>query len=190
MALTYYGHPLDVSMAKDQDDSGPRVATLRGAGVDVDGRRVVRIAAALCVATLLVLSGVLFADGVTKNNNVNQLRQHGVPVAVTIDQCIGQVSGSGSNIAGYSCQGTYTVDGVTRSVALPGNTLYRTGETVKGVTATGNPSLFSMPSVLRGQHASGQVFVLPAVLFVLAVLLAGSLLVGRRLTVSPAAASN
>jgi hypothetical protein len=65
-------------------------------------------------------------------------------------------------------------------VALPGNTPYRTGETVKGVTVAGNPSLFSMPAVLRSQQASAKVFILPAVLLVLATLLAGALLFGRR----------
>jgi len=44
------------------------VTTLRGAGVEVDGRRVGRVAAGACLVTLAVVVLVLFVAGARKND--------------------------------------------------------------------------------------------------------------------------
>ncbi len=154
--------------------------TLRGAGVDVDVRRVARVLAGLCLLGLAVLTVVLLIAGVEKNAQVTRLHQHGVPVEVTVSSCIGLMGGSGSNIAGYSCRGTFTIAGHLYNEAIPGSTLYRPGAKLAGITVPGDPSLLSTPSALATEHASWRVFALPGILLVVLVLLVAAASLRRR----------
>lgn len=87
------------------------VMTLRGAGVEVDVRRVARVGGVVCLGALSVLAVTLLLAGVEKNAQITRLRQRGVPVTVTMTGCIGLAGGSGSNLAGYECRGTFRLDG-------------------------------------------------------------------------------
>jgi hypothetical protein len=155
------------------------VMTLRGAGVEVDGRRVALVAVGLCLVTLAVLAAVFFVAGARKNSQIAQLQQHGVPVVVTVLPCQGELGGSGSNPAGYACQGTFVLDGHRYNDSLPGNAIRIPGSKLRGVTVPGDPALLSTPGILATQHSSWKVFVLPIVLVIL-VLLVGVLLLRRR----------
>ena len=70
--------------------------------------------------TLAVLVVVFTVAGVHKNSQINRLRHDGVPVTVTVTNCLGLMGGSGSNAAGYSCTGTFTIDGTRYTESLPG----------------------------------------------------------------------
>ena len=75
----------DADPTPDAGPSGePRVAALRGAGVEVDTARAGRVAAWLGVAVVVVVALVLLVAGYRKNAQITALKSHGVPVEVTV----------------------------------------------------------------------------------------------------------
>jgi hypothetical protein len=162
------------------DTSSAALTTLRGAGVDVNVRRAGRVVVALCLVTLAVLVVVLFVAGVHKNDQINRLRAHGVPVTVTVSGCLGLLGGSGSNPAGYACRGTFTLDGHRYSEDIPGNVLRPPGTKVEAVAVPDNPPLLSTRHAVATDRASASVFIVPAILLAVLVVLAGAVLLRRR----------
>jgi hypothetical protein len=162
------------------DEPADRVGQLRGAGVSVDGRRVGQVAVGIVLVTLLVLSVVFAVVGIHTNQQNDRLHNDGVPVTFTVAGCLGLLGGSGSNAAGYSCHGTYTLGGKTYSEQLPGDSFHRPGSTVPAIAVAGDPALVSPASIVATEHSSAGVFVLPVILFVVLVALVALLLVLRR----------
>ena len=161
--------------------SGEPVATLRGARVAIDHRRAGRAVLVACLVGLVVAAGVLYAAGAHQNAQVSSLRDHGVAVDVTVTGCLGQLGGSGSNAAGYTCRGTYTLGGHRHGVAIPGSSLLSPGQKVREITVAADPGLVSSPDTVATRTASWTVFVLPTVLLVITLVGAGRwLLRGRR----------
>jgi len=166
--------------APETDTSGAPLTTLRGAGVNIDVRKTGRVVAAICLVALAVAAALLLVAGVHKNSQINRLRQHGVPVTVTVSGCRGLLGGSGSNPAGYACQGTFTLDGHRYRESIPGNTLRPPGTKVRAVAVSGNPPLLSTAHAVATDRASASVFVVPIILFVILVGLVGVLLLSPR----------
>lgn len=156
------------------------VSTLRGASVAVDGRRVAQVAVGLVLATLAVLGVVFVVVGINKNEQINELKNQGVPVTYVVSKCLGLLGGSGSNGAGYSCQGSYTIDGRRFFENLPGSAPYAPGDRVNAVSVRSDPTLLSTPAIVDSERASASVFVLPAVLLGLCAFLALAVLLRRR----------
>jgi hypothetical protein len=168
-------------LTTEEPTTTERVSTLRGAGVGaVNARRVGTIVVGLSLVALTVLVVVFFVAGVHKNDQINDLRQHGVPVEVTVTGCTGLLGGSGSNGAGYACKGTFSVDSHRYDEAIPGNTLYAPGTKLRAVTVPGDPELFSTARIVDSEHPSGSVFILPVILLAVLVLLVASLVLIRR----------
>ena len=163
-----------------ETDPSDTLTTLRGAGVDVDARRVGRIAASACLVALAVATIVLFVAGAQKNAEITRLRQHGIPVQVTVTRCLGELGGSGSNAAGYSCRGTFRIDGRRYNEYIPGNANHAPGTTVQAVSVPGNPPLLSTVGAVATERASWRVFILPTSLLILLALSAGALMLRRR----------
>ena len=152
-----------------ETSSGDRVAPLRGAEVQIDGRRVAAVLVGIILVTLAVLVVVFTVVGLDKNHQIDQLRNQGVPVDVTVTSCQGLLGGSGSNAAGYACRGTYKLGGHRYNEQLPGTALHAPGTIIRAVAVPGDPALVSPVSVVDSEHASATVFILPAVLLVLLV---------------------
>jgi len=161
-------------------ENDERIAPLRGAGVQIDGRRVAAIVLGIVLVTLAVLAVVFTVVGYNKNDQIDQLRNHGVAVAVTITSCQGLLGGSGSNGAGYSCRGTYRLDGNRYNEQLPGTALYAPGKVVHALAVPGDPALVSPVSVIDAEHSSATVYILPAVFLVLFVAILAVVLLRRR----------
>jgi hypothetical protein len=157
-----------------------RVGQLRGAGVSVDGRRVGQVAVGIVLVTLLVLTIVFTVVGIHTNQQNDRLHNDGVPVTFTVGGCLGLLGGSGSNAAGYSCHGTYSLDGKTYSEQLPGDSFHRPGSAVPAIAVPGDPALVSPASIVATEHSSAGVFVLPIILFVVLLALGALVLVLRR----------
>ncbi len=134
-----------------------------------------RIAGWAASAALFATAGVLAIAGATKNAQITELRQHGVHVEVTVTSCRGLLGGSGSNVAGYTCTGSYVLDGARRTATLPGSTLLTAGARVVEVAATTDPGLLSSVSLVRSERPSPRVFLVPAGCFVAGVLLGAEL---------------
>lgn len=141
-----------------------RIASLRGATVQFNPRRALQVIAAVVLGALLVVIVVLTVAGIGSNNQIDTLHNRGVPVTVTVTGCLGLLGGSGSNAAGYSCHGTYALDGQRYSEPLPGTAFHRPGSTIPSVAVPGDPALVSPVNIVNSQHSSAGVFVLPAVL--------------------------
>ena len=163
-----------------ENEPADRVGQLRGASVSVDGRRVGQVAIGIVLVTLLVLTIVFTLVGFHTNQQNDRLHHDGVPVTFTVTGCMGLLGGSGSNAAGYSCRGTYTLDGKTYAEQLPGDSFHRPGSTVASIAVPGDPALVSPAAMVATQHSSAGVFVLPIILFVVLLVLVALLLVLRR----------
>ena len=148
--------------------------------MEVDARLLGRVVGVGCLVALAVLVVVLFVAGVHKNAQITSLRQHGVDVVVTVSGCTGLLGGSGSNPVGYACHGTLTMQGHRYDEAIPGDALYPPGARIRAVAAPGDPPLLSTRRAVESEHASWRVFILPAVLAVVLVLLVGAVVLGRR----------
>ncbi|MGH9030284.1 MAG: hypothetical protein ACRDV4_11810 [Acidimicrobiales bacterium] len=170
-------------------DRAHPLSTLRGARVEVDSRRVARFAGAVCILALAASVAVLFVSGAQKNAQINRLHDHGVVVEATVTGCLGLLGGSGSNATGYTCRGTFELDGHHYREIVPGDSLHAPGTKLRVVTVPGDPALVSTARTLEGERASAKVFVLPAVLLGVPALLVGAIVVvGRRARATHASA--
>lgn len=146
-------------------------AVLRGASVAVDARRVGRMLAGTGLAALAVLVAALFWAGARHNSRIDRLRADGVPVTATVSQCRGLMGGTGSNLAGYECTGTFSLDGRRFQATLPDGSLHARGSTVRLISVPADPTLLATPAAVRSERASGGVYVLPALLLLVLVAL-------------------
>lgn len=143
----------------------PPVAALRGAEVGpVDARRVAGVVTGLCLAGLLAAAVVLLVAGVHKNSQITALHQRGVVATMRVTGCRGNIGGSGSNGAGYTCEGVLRLGGRSYRENIPGDVSRPTGQTLSVVAVPGDPALLVPASTLVDQHTSAGVYVLPAVL--------------------------
>ena len=155
---------------------GP-VTTLRGAGVDVDPRRAGQLVLGVALVALAVVAVVLLVAGIQKNAQSDSLQHHGVAVDVTVSGCSGLLGGSGSNAAGYRCQGSYTFGGRHYERDIPGNSSVRRGDGHPRGDHAGRSGPLSTPAMVAAQQASWRVYLVPAILFaVLAVVVVTAVL--------------
>jgi hypothetical protein len=133
----------------------------------------------LILATLATLGIVFIVVGINKNDQINELKDHGIPVTYVVSKCLGLLGGSGSNAAGYACQGSYTVDGRHFFENLPGSSNHAPGDRVKAISVPSDPTLLSTPAIVDSERASANVFILPAVLLGVGALLGLTVLLRR-----------
>ena len=151
------------------------VGPLRGAGVDVDVRRVGAVLIGACAVALAVCAVVFYVAAFHNNSQINSLRQHGVASNIKVTTCIGLIGGSGSNPVGYSCKGTITSNGRVYDVNIPGSSLHAPGALVKVIAVPGDPPLLSTAHVVATERASWKAFILPTSLLVVLVLLVAAI---------------
>jgi hypothetical protein len=161
-------------------DDGAPVTRLRGAGVDVDARRVGRAVVVLCLVGLGVLTVILFIAGVNRNDQVTELRDRGVPVVITVSGCQGLIGGTGGNAAGYQCRGSLTLRGHRYNEAIPGDTFHRPGTTIQALAVPGDAALLAPTSAVAAEHPSWRVFILPTVLLIVLISLIAVVIGVRR----------
>ena len=148
--------------------------------MEVDSRRVARGLTGAGVIALAAVTVALFAAAVHKNSQMTSLRQHAVPIEVTVTGCLGVLGGSGSNAAGYSCRGTFVLDGKRHAGTIPGGTLLAPGTTVRMVTVESHPGLIATIHQAESDHTSSAVFILPTVLLVILATLVTAIAVRSR----------
>ena len=134
----------------------------------------------MCFAPLAVLVVVFYVAAFHSNAQITSLKQRGVPVEITVTNCLGLLGGSGSNPAGYSCTGTISVDNHRYDVNVPGDALHAPGSRLKAISVPGDPALVSTVHAVATESASWHAFILPTSLLVVFVLLGGVLIFRRR----------
>ena len=163
------------------DKAGPPPVTTHdyirgGGGVDIDGRRILRVAGAVCLVGLAVLVVITTVSARGQNSRMTRLQQHGVPVTVTVTGCVGIVSGTGSTNTGFSCRGNYTLGGHAYNEVITGTSAQLPeGSTVQAVAVPGDPALLSTADAVAHAHHSSDVYVTPIILLVVLVLGVGLL---------------
>lgn len=144
--------------------AGEPVSTLRGASAAVDPRRAAQVVVGLVLGALAIVGIVFIVVGINKNDQINELKGQGVHVTYVVSKCLGQLGGSGSNAAGYSCQGSYVIGGHRYVETLPGSTNYGPGTRVSAISVPSDPTLLSIPAIVASEQSTWTVFILPIVL--------------------------
>jgi predicted histidine transporter YuiF (NhaC family) len=170
----------DGAQLPDGEAPPARIGTLRGPAVQVDARRAARVVVVAVLVGLCVLTVALFVAAVNKDSAIVRLQQHGVPVEVTVTSCLGNLGGSGSNAASYTCSGTFSLDGHHQTDVIDGTTTFhRSGSTIAAVTDPSDPADLATATTVATTHRSGSAYVVPIILAVVLVLLI-ALVVWRR----------
>jgi hypothetical protein len=131
------------------------VTSLRGADAVRIGRRFWLVAGALVlliVATVLVVS---FVSAANDNARVTRMKNHGIPVVVTVSDCIGNLGGSGSNASSYTCTGVYVARATTYHEVIGAMTAFDApGAHVRAVADPSRPSTVELASAVASSKAS------------------------------------
>ncbi len=155
-------------------------ASLRGPEAQRIGGRFWFATGALLLVAFAVTITVSFISAAHDNSRIERLKTSGVPVVVTVTNCVGNIGGSGSNAAGYTCRGAYRVKGVRyREIIGSKSTLSSVGSTVQGIADPPHPRTIELASAVARSSTSPSAYVVPSVLALLFVAL--TLLLLRRL---------
>jgi hypothetical protein len=147
------------------------ISTLRGPEVRADVRRTTRIVVGLCLAVLVGLIIALFLAGANKNAATSRLKHNGVPVSVTVTHCLGNASGSGAVLTGYTCHGTYLLNGHRYTEVIDGsNQPHLGGEVIPGVVDPGNPTAVTTAHEVATTNPSWRVYIAPIILLIVLIL--------------------
>lgn len=92
------------------------------------------------VATL-ALFVVILLTATANNQRVHRLQTSGIATTITITSCTGNLGGSGSNAAGFTCRGRYSVSGSFFTAVVNGQTTFvPTGQAVAATADPQNPT--------------------------------------------------
>jgi hypothetical protein len=162
------------------------VASLRGASAASVGRRFWLVAGTLGLIAFTVALAVGFLSITNDNARIDRLKDHGISVTVTVIDCIGNVGGSGSNGAGYTCRGQYRVGASTyRELIGSMTTFSASGTTVRAVADPAHHASVVLASAVKASSASPGSYVVPGLLAIVLVALALALRRVARRTPSP-----
>jgi hypothetical protein len=158
---------------------------LRGPDARPIGARFWLVTATLLLCVFAVIIVVSFISAYNDNARIDRLKNHGIAVTVTVTSCVGNIGGSGSNAAGYTCRGSYRVDGV-RYVEVIGSksTPSDTGTQVRGVVDPSRRSTVELTSAVRASSSSLSAYFVPGLLAVLLVIATFALRRRRRSSTS------
>jgi hypothetical protein len=154
----------------DPDDGGG--GYIRGGGGVIDTRRLFRVVVGSAVVALVALVVVLTIEAVHKNSRIDSLHHRGVPVDVTVTNCLGILSGTGITVTSFQCNGSFSLYGRSYNAVIAGsNVNHSPGDIVKAVADPKHPASVSTAAALVNAHSSWRAFIAPGVLFVVLVLL-------------------
>ena len=147
---------------------GDQVAPLRGAASKSLQRRSWYLLGALGLVAFAVVIAVAFASVVNHNASVSRLKDGGIHVTVIVERCDGNIGGSGSNSAGFTCHGHYRI-GNTQFHELIGSltTYVAPGTSVQGVVDPSQSSTVVLASAVRRSSPSNAAFIAPVILLFL-----------------------
>jgi hypothetical protein len=149
-----------------------RVTALRGPAAVSVGRTFWLTAGAVGLLVFAVAIVVSVLSASNDNARIERMKTHGIPVSVTVTGCAGNLGGSGSNGAGYTCRGTYAI-GRTTYHELIGSmaTFAAAGTVVRGVVDPSHEGTVVLASAVASSRASSGAYLRPALLADVLVLL-------------------
>ena len=158
------------------------VITLRGPTTVRLGRKLWLSLGAIGLLAFAVAIVVSVLSASNDNARIGRMKAHGVPVAVTVIECIGNIGGSGSNSAGYTCHGRYTVGSTSYRELIGSKIAFSApGTVVRGVADPSRNSTVVLASALRTSVASPRAYLPSGLLTIVLIILTLALLrVARR----------
>ena len=139
--------------------------SLRGPTARNINGRVWFITGALLLAVFAALVCVSFISATNDNARIDRMKNHGISVEVTVTSCVGNIGGSGSNAAGYTCHGSYRVHGRRYQEVIGSDTSPSSaGTKVRALADPARPSTIDLASAIRASSASLSVYVVPSLL--------------------------
>jgi hypothetical protein len=149
-----------------------RVASLRGAEAVSLGRRFWLIAAAAGLVIFAVAIAISFAATINEHDRIDRMKTHGIPVTVTITGCEGNLGGSGSNVASYTCRGTYAINGAKFDELIASMTTFTAkGTKIRALADPSQHSSVALASAIKSTHSSPTAFIVLALLTLLLLVL-------------------
>jgi len=153
-----------LSATPSSDDS---VASLRGPAAVGVGRRFWLVVGAMGLVIVAATLVVTFVSAANDNSRVSRLKDHGIAVVVSVDTCIGNLGGSGSNASSYTCTGTYVARATTYHEVIGAMSFFATpGTRERAVADPARPSTVELASAVSSSHASNGRFIVPGLLAV------------------------
>lgn len=166
-----------------EPSSGESVTVLRGGAAVGVGRAMWLYAGAVALLIFAIVIVVSFLSAANDNSRIDRLKSHGIPVTVTVTNCIGNLGGSGSNASSYTCSGNYSVGGTRYQETIGAMSVSAApGAHVRAVADPSRPSTVVIASAVASSTASAKVYVAPGLLSVLLITLAWWFLVVARRT--------
>lgn len=146
------------------------------------GRRLWSVIAVLGLFAFAIALVVSFISATNDNARISRMRDHGIPVVVTVRTCIGNLGGSGSNAANYTCAGIYVVRATTYHEVIGAmSTFAAPGTRVHAVADPSRPSTVELAPAVASSAPSSGAYVVPGLLaLAFLVLLAAFLRLLRR----------
>jgi hypothetical protein len=159
-----------------------RVTTLRGPAAVSVGRTFWLVAGAIGLLVFAAALVVSLLSASNDNARIERMKTHGIPVMVMVTGCAGNLGGSGSNGAGYTCRGTYTVGRTTYHETIGSMAKFAaTGTEVRGVVDPSHQGTVILATAVTRSKASSGAYLRPGLLAVVfAILLLAYLRVSRR----------
>jgi hypothetical protein len=128
-------------------------------------RRFWAVAGAFGLVALAVLLVVSFVAASTNNARITRMKDHGIPVVVTVSDCIGNLGGSGSNATNYTCSGHYAIAGTPYREVVGAMTAFAPpGTHVRALADPSRPSTIELTTAVAWATASASAYAIPGAL--------------------------
>ncbi|HVB51954.1 MAG TPA: hypothetical protein VND89_09495 [Acidimicrobiales bacterium] len=148
------------------------VKSLRGAEAVSVGRGFWLFLGAIGLMVFAAVLVVSFISATNDNARIERMKTHGIAVTVTAVDCVGNIGGSGSNAAGYTCRGDYTVDATTYHEVIGSMTTFSApGTTVHAMADPSKLSSVLLASAVRTSVSSPGAYLAPGLLAVVLIVL-------------------
>jgi hypothetical protein len=142
-----------------------RVSSLRGAEATKVGRGFWIVIESIGLVIFAVVVVISFLSAANDDARISRLKSHGIAVAITNVGCVGNLGGSGSNGSGYTCTGTYEVNGTKYREVIRSMTAYSSPTTaVRGVVDPSQHSSVELATSVKTSSSSLSVFIAPTLL--------------------------
>ncbi|MCU1364018.1 MAG: hypothetical protein JWM55_1846 [Acidimicrobiaceae bacterium] len=165
----------------DTPPTHERVASLRGAQAASLGRRFWLRAATVGLVAFAVALALSFASTLNDHARLDRMKAHGVPVVVTVSNCVGNMGGSGSSVAGYVCRGTYDLGGVTYHEIISSMTTFASrGSHVAAIADPSQRGYVALASAVKSATSAAAFVVLIILTVALLILVALMIRIRRR----------
>jgi hypothetical protein len=147
--------------------SGQDDAYIRGGSVvTLEGHRLRWTLIALGLAVLATTTLILTIDAAQSGLSIHHLQTRGRAVQVTVTGCLGLASGTGITPVGYTCKGTFTVQGHSYTDVIGGtSSLHPIGQTLTGITDPQAPHRLFTAEWVAVAPEPWRNFIVPASLF-------------------------